>query len=136
TLPRGGHPYGRHRHPCWRQPLAGALQLTPTGYCPWERRQPPLQLAASASGAGLPCGLALAVGGRPCMGASCGWPPLLLAAFTAKTQEIVYLCIPYPDGEDEGGQASSSLAIYTRWISAAKLPQSDLTTLAQREGGE
>ncbi|RWW23350.1 hypothetical protein GW17_00012406 [Ensete ventricosum] len=50
--------------------------------------------------------------------------------------EIVYLCIPYPDGEDEGGQASSSLAVSTRWISAAKLLQSDIATLAQREGGE
>ncbi|RRT36859.1 hypothetical protein B296_00042509 [Ensete ventricosum] len=40
------------------------------------------------------------------------------------------------DGEDEGGQASSSLAISTRWISIAKLLQSDLTTLAEREGGE
>ncbi|RWV92735.1 hypothetical protein GW17_00044863 [Ensete ventricosum] len=50
--------------------------------------------------------------------------------------EIVYPCIPDPDGENEGGQASSSLAISTRWISAAKLLQSDLATLAQREGGE
>ncbi|RZS24005.1 hypothetical protein BHM03_00057025 [Ensete ventricosum] len=47
--------------------------------------------------------------------------------------EIVYPCILDPDGEDEGGQASSSLAISTRWISAAKLLQSDLATLAQRE---
>ncbi|RWV85908.1 hypothetical protein GW17_00052252 [Ensete ventricosum] len=50
--------------------------------------------------------------------------------------EIVYPCILDPDGEDEGGQASSSLAISTRWISAVKLLPSDLTTLAQREGGE
>ncbi|RWW40548.1 hypothetical protein BHE74_00054029 [Ensete ventricosum] len=50
--------------------------------------------------------------------------------------EIVYPYIPDPDGEDEGGQASSSLAVSTRWISAAKLLQSDLTTLAQGEGGE
>ncbi|RWV83253.1 hypothetical protein GW17_00055169 [Ensete ventricosum] len=42
----------------------------------------------------------------------------------------------YPDREDEGGQASSSLAISTRWISIAKLLQSDLATLAQRDGGE
>ncbi|RWW28238.1 hypothetical protein BHE74_00022158 [Ensete ventricosum] len=53
-----------------------------------------------------------------------------------KPQEIVYPCIPDPDGEDEGGQASSSLAVSTRWISATKLLQSDLATLAQREGGE
>ncbi|RWW02440.1 hypothetical protein GW17_00034469 [Ensete ventricosum] len=51
-------------------------------------------------------------------------------------REIVYPCIPDPDGEDEGGQASSSLAVSTRWISAAKLLLSDLATLAQREGGE
>ncbi|RWV77981.1 hypothetical protein GW17_00061120, partial [Ensete ventricosum] len=50
--------------------------------------------------------------------------------------EIVYPCIPYSDGEDEGGQASSSLAVSTRWISTAKLLQSDLATLAQMEGGE
>ncbi|RZS04270.1 hypothetical protein BHM03_00034580 [Ensete ventricosum] len=49
--------------------------------------------------------------------------------------EIVYPCIPNLDGKDEGGQASSS-AVSTRWISTAKLLQSDLTTLAQREGGE
>ncbi|RWW35636.1 hypothetical protein BHE74_00059408, partial [Ensete ventricosum] len=52
------------------------------------------------------------------------------------SREIVYPCIPYPDGEDEGGQASSSLAVSTRWISTAKFLQSDLITLAQREGGE
>ncbi|RWV76795.1 hypothetical protein GW17_00062481, partial [Ensete ventricosum] len=50
--------------------------------------------------------------------------------------EIVYPRIPDPDGEDEGGQASSSLAVSTRWISVAKLLQYDLATLAQREGGE
>ncbi|RWW40537.1 hypothetical protein BHE74_00054043 [Ensete ventricosum] len=47
----------------------------------------------------------------------------------------VYPCIPDPDGEDDRGQASS-LAVSTRWISAARLLQSDLATLAQREGGE
>ncbi|RWW67912.1 hypothetical protein BHE74_00024605, partial [Ensete ventricosum] len=45
-------------------------------------------------------------------------------------------CDRHPDGEDEGGQASSSLAVSTRWISVAKLLQSDLATLVQREGGE
>ncbi|RWV96761.1 hypothetical protein GW17_00040504 [Ensete ventricosum] len=50
--------------------------------------------------------------------------------------EIVYPCIPDPDGEDEGGQVSSSLAVSTRWISAMKLLQSDLATLAHREGRE
>ncbi|RRT33238.1 hypothetical protein B296_00041411 [Ensete ventricosum] len=58
--------------------------------------------------------------------------PRLLSSFW----EIVYPYIPNPDGEDEGGQASSSLAVSTRWISTAKLLQSDLATLAQREGGE
>ncbi|RWV76807.1 hypothetical protein GW17_00062471 [Ensete ventricosum] len=51
-------------------------------------------------------------------------------------REIIYPCIPDPDGEDKGGQASSSLAVSTQWIYAAKLLQSDLVTLAQREGGE
>ncbi|RWV86989.1 hypothetical protein GW17_00051059 [Ensete ventricosum] len=48
-----------------------------------------------------------------------------------------HMAYPYGDldGEDEGGQASSSLAVSKRWISAAKLLQSDLATLAQREGG-
>ncbi|RWV93841.1 hypothetical protein GW17_00043671, partial [Ensete ventricosum] len=54
----------------------------------------------------------------------------------ASHAEIGYPCIPYSDGEDEGGQASSSLAVSTRWISAAKLLLSDLATLAQRQGGE
>ncbi|RWW07506.1 hypothetical protein GW17_00029112 [Ensete ventricosum] len=64
----------------------------------------------------------LAVGGRPLQ--------------AQRGQEIVYSYIPDPDGEDDGGQASSSLAVSTRWISAAKLLQSDLATLAQRERGE
>ncbi|RWW03771.1 hypothetical protein GW17_00033037 [Ensete ventricosum] len=51
-------------------------------------------------------------------------------------REIVYPRIPDPDREDEGGQASFSLAVSTRWISIAKLLKSDLATLAQREGGE
>ncbi|RWW05713.1 hypothetical protein GW17_00030996 [Ensete ventricosum] len=46
------------------------------------------------------------------------------------------LALVDPDGEDEGGQASSSLAVFTRWISIAKLLQYDLATLTQREGGE
>ncbi|RWV78409.1 hypothetical protein GW17_00060630, partial [Ensete ventricosum] len=50
--------------------------------------------------------------------------------------EIIYPCIPDLDGEDEGGQVSSSLAVSTQWISIVKLLQSDLTTPAQREGGE
>ncbi|RRT31255.1 hypothetical protein B296_00048803, partial [Ensete ventricosum] len=51
-------------------------------------------------------------------------------------KEIVDPCIPDPDGEDEGGQASSSLAVSTGWISTAKLLISDLVTPTQREGGE
>ncbi|RWV92908.1 hypothetical protein GW17_00044675 [Ensete ventricosum] len=59
-----------------RQPLAGALQsvpfagivpqptvpagAAPAGCCPRERRRPPLRIAAPVSGAGLPCGLAMA----------------------------------------------------------------------------
>ncbi|RRT54342.1 hypothetical protein B296_00022331, partial [Ensete ventricosum] len=34
-----------------------------------------------------PCGLALAVGGRPYMEAGRGWPLLLLVAFATKTQQ-------------------------------------------------
>ncbi|RWV77300.1 hypothetical protein GW17_00061888, partial [Ensete ventricosum] len=69
-------------------------------------------------------------------------PPLCMWALAAAYRplaggrEIVYPCILDPDREDEGGQASSSLAVSTRWISTAKLLQSDLATLAQREGGE
>ncbi|RZS04241.1 hypothetical protein BHM03_00034548, partial [Ensete ventricosum] len=68
------------------------------------------------------------------------WPWLqpaapLQGALVAAWREIVYPCIPDPDREDEGGQASS-LVVSTRWISVAKLLQSDLATLAQREGGE
>ncbi|RRT63619.1 hypothetical protein B296_00012657, partial [Ensete ventricosum] len=61
--------------------------------------------------------------------------PFTRASFAEKT-EIVYPCIPDPDGKDEGGPASSSLAVSIRWISTAKLLQSDLATLAQREGGD
>ncbi|RZR81107.1 hypothetical protein BHM03_00007267 [Ensete ventricosum] len=61
-------------------------------------------------------------------------------AGASHAQEIVYPCIPNLDREDEGGQASSSLAessyILVFQISVAKLLQSDLATLAQREGGE
>ncbi|RRT58613.1 hypothetical protein B296_00046434, partial [Ensete ventricosum] len=47
--------------------------------------------------------------------------PLGVAESVGKPQEIVYPCIPKSDGEDEEGQASSSLAVSTRWISTAKL---------------
>ncbi|RWV81328.1 hypothetical protein GW17_00057259 [Ensete ventricosum] len=69
-------------------------------------------------------------------------PPRVMRAIAALmhdnacAREIIYPCIPDLEGEDEGGQASSSLAVSTRCISAAKLLQYDLATLAQREGGE
>ncbi|RZR73187.1 hypothetical protein BHM03_00021236, partial [Ensete ventricosum] len=110
TLARGSHPCGRRRGPCWRQPLAGALQPSPFAGVALaavgraHRRCPcgllPLRIATPASGVGLPCGLGMAaigrppvgglghglvVGGRPCMGAGRGWSRLLQAAFTAKT---------------------------------------------------
>ncbi|RWW02441.1 hypothetical protein GW17_00034468 [Ensete ventricosum] len=67
-----------------------------------------------------------------------GRPSSLLPSLRkrSKNAEIVYPCISDPDGEDEGGQASYSLAVSTRWISTAKLLQFDFATLAQREGGE
>ncbi|RWV80096.1 hypothetical protein GW17_00058681 [Ensete ventricosum] len=90
-----------------------------------------------------------AMAGCPCRGPGRGQPPLhadsmhvaapppqVVPTFAANRcnkrveQEIVYPRIPDPDGEDEGVQASSSLAVSTRWISAAKLLQSDLATLA------
>ncbi|RRT32832.1 hypothetical protein B296_00019894 [Ensete ventricosum] len=51
------------------------------------------------------------------------------------SREIIYPCIPDPEGEDEGGQASS-LTVSIRWIFVARLLQSKLTTLAQKGGGE
>ncbi|RWV77859.1 hypothetical protein GW17_00061258 [Ensete ventricosum] len=90
-------------------------------FCP---QAPPLRAAVAGLGRGL------VVGGRPYMGAGRGWLPLLAPS------EIVYPCILDPDGKDERGQASSSLAVSTRWISAVKFLQYDLATLAQREGGE
>ncbi|RWV84024.1 hypothetical protein GW17_00054296, partial [Ensete ventricosum] len=86
----------------------------------------------------------LAVASRPLAGglgrsrlplATSHGQPLLLVVL-AVNADIVYPCILDPDGEDERGQASSSLAVSTRWISAVKLLLSDLATLAQREGGE
>ncbi|RZS15765.1 hypothetical protein BHM03_00047641, partial [Ensete ventricosum] len=87
---------GRSR-PCpWAAtaPAGGAFayKCHPAGCCPYGRL-PPL-----AGAAGLPFALALvitaaplqgalAVGGRPCMGAGRGSSPLLLATFTAKMQQ-------------------------------------------------
>ncbi|RWV91237.1 hypothetical protein GW17_00046485 [Ensete ventricosum] len=67
----------------------------------------------------------MAAGGRPCMG------PWLWAATLASGLPTGRLYIPKildPDGEDEEGQASSSLAISTRWMVAAILLQSQLKT--------
>ncbi|RWV83954.1 hypothetical protein GW17_00054376, partial [Ensete ventricosum] len=68
--PRGHHPYGWRRRPCWRQPLAGTLQLqaaVPTGGCR------PCELAVT----GRARGLALATAGRPLAGSlGFGWPTL------------------------------------------------------------
>ncbi|RZS20573.1 hypothetical protein BHM03_00053106 [Ensete ventricosum] len=115
--------------PCGRPPLAGGLAAV--GRSLQVTR---LSLAAPTGG--------LAVASHLYMQTACIWLPLprmqrrLSLLIAATSTEIVYPCIPYPDREDEGGQASSSLAVSTRWISSVKLLQSDLTTLAQKEGGE
>ncbi|RWW47306.1 hypothetical protein BHE74_00046720, partial [Ensete ventricosum] len=106
------------------QLLAGWPLATAT----YERRLAACPLAGTAlrattTLAGLPQP-AVPAGATPC--------GLALAAIWL---EIVYPCIPDQDREDEGGQASTSLAV-SRWISAVKLLQSDLATLALGEGGE
>ncbi|RWV79702.1 hypothetical protein GW17_00059119 [Ensete ventricosum] len=68
----------------WRQPLAG-----------WPQ---PFVLA----------GLLPLLVATPCRGPGHSRPPL-----QGGWPEIIYLCILDPDGEDEGGQASSSLAVST-----------------------
>ncbi|RWW61709.1 hypothetical protein BHE74_00031219 [Ensete ventricosum] len=137
---------------CWRSPLqaatlaGGASARRLPSYGRRTRSRPPLagwsraivcRPLAAAPAAWLRvsrcsrspiCMGALATAAHPLAG---GQPPL-----QGGWPEIVYPCIPDPDGEDGGGQASSSLAVSTRWISAAKLLQSGLATLAQREGGE
>ncbi|RWV85699.1 hypothetical protein GW17_00052489, partial [Ensete ventricosum] len=117
-----------------------------TALCDWQ----PLARGLAVAGrpllvarpwSAIPAG-GLALASHLCMQTTCMWPPLhrrqrlLSLPIAATSVEIVYPCIPDPDGEDEGGQASSSLAISTQWISVVKLLQSDLATLAQREGGE
>ncbi|RZS15163.1 hypothetical protein BHM03_00046949 [Ensete ventricosum] len=52
--------------------------LLPTSAAPYGRRWPPSRAGPGRN---------LAVGGQPCMGAGRGWSPLLLAAFTTKTQQ-------------------------------------------------
>ncbi|RWV78666.1 hypothetical protein GW17_00060325, partial [Ensete ventricosum] len=123
-----------------RQSLAGALQSAPLRALRCQRLSAlrdatpvgdlPLRVGP-ASSRPPPCRGPWLRPGRGWPALHGGWSPLLLTAFTAKT-EIVYLCIPDSDGENEGGQASSSLAISTRWISVAKFLQYDLATLVQR----
>ncbi|RWV84430.1 hypothetical protein GW17_00053859, partial [Ensete ventricosum] len=119
----------------WPQPAAPV----PAGGRPLRAIAPeggrPLQVVGSPHAGG-----ALAATGRPYRGGR-GWTWLAAPlqgglSVAGCSLEIVYPCIPDPDREDEGGQASSSLTVSTRWISAAKLLQSDLATLVQREGGE
>ncbi|RWW36267.1 hypothetical protein BHE74_00058716 [Ensete ventricosum] len=88
---------------------------------------------------------ALATADRPMQGAwpqptaplqgglGCSRPPM-----QGGWPEIVYPCIPDPDEKmkEVKRPPPSSLVVSTRWISAAKLLQSDLATLAQMEGGE
>ncbi|RWW53996.1 hypothetical protein BHE74_00039461 [Ensete ventricosum] len=100
---------------------------TPTGVAPtgasYARGRSHMLAAAPARGFGRgrspPCrgrwSQLAAPCSRPSMGAGRGQPPLQRARL-----EIVYPCIPDPDGEDEGGQASSSLAVSTRLIFAMK----------------
>ncbi|RWW17093.1 hypothetical protein GW17_00018997 [Ensete ventricosum] len=125
-----------------RPPLQAAALLAGLPLVASQRAAAPCGLAAGAAYARRrrpfmrqPCPRATAhAGGCPCKGL---WPqPAAPCSWPGRGWEIVYPCIPDPDGEDEGGQASSSLAVSTRWISAGKLLQSDLATLAQREGGE
>ncbi|RWV96698.1 hypothetical protein GW17_00040572 [Ensete ventricosum] len=56
---------------CWRLPLQGALVMVGR------------PLVGGLGRSRLPLAAGLALGGRPCMGAGCGWRPLLFAAKTA-----------------------------------------------------
>ncbi|RWV80269.1 hypothetical protein GW17_00058489 [Ensete ventricosum] len=82
----------------WSQSVVPA-SAAPAGYCPRERRWPPLRVAALASDASLPYGLALAaadrplawglgrglaVGGQHCMGA--GRPSSLLPSLRKRNK--------------------------------------------------
>ncbi|RWW36126.1 hypothetical protein BHE74_00058882 [Ensete ventricosum] len=112
----------------WRLPLRAGRPCRGPG-----RSRPPL--AGSQAMADRPC-RGPAVANHLCMQTTRMWPPLprrqclLLLPVTITSAEIVYRCIPDPDGEDEGGQASSSLAVSIQWISVVKLLQSNLATLA------
>ncbi|RZS08568.1 hypothetical protein BHM03_00039562 [Ensete ventricosum] len=160
ALSRGDHPCGQlrscKRHLHGRAPLRTghrqvlallATGVALTGNASASKHRPcellPLRAAAASrpltgglGGSRLPHEVGIAMGGRPCMGAARGWPPLLLLVATRIRErlilprEIVYPCILDPNGEDEGGQAPSSLAVSTRWNSVAKLLQFELATLA------
>ncbi|RWW56717.1 hypothetical protein BHE74_00036548 [Ensete ventricosum] len=128
TVTIGGHRVAGS-FPCrWLLPVGGLGRSRPPLYGAWPWP------AATTWG--------LAVIGRPCRGPG-PWPATLIGGLAvapflfphflycenAARTEIVYPCIPNPDTEDEGGQASSSLTVSTQWISVAKLLQSDLVTL-------
>ncbi|RWW23571.1 hypothetical protein GW17_00012176 [Ensete ventricosum] len=82
ALPRGDNPGGRPLD----ETLAGALQPTPFVGAALQEAVAPTAAMPCWRLPPLPAGLGrgMAVGGRPCMGASRGWPPLLLAAFVVK----------------------------------------------------
>ncbi|RWW60057.1 hypothetical protein BHE74_00032974, partial [Ensete ventricosum] len=111
-----------------------------------RRWQPPMRAGRSrpcprvATPSGLlslraiaPCRRALAATNRPYRGVGWPWPVAPLQGSLAVAGCPLQLATTNPDREDERGQASSSLAVSIRWISIAKLLQSDLATLA--EGG-
>ncbi|RWV94130.1 hypothetical protein GW17_00043364 [Ensete ventricosum] len=110
AVPAGGYPM-RAAAPASDHPLQGAW-LQPAAPLKGGlgcNRQPICRWPTAPAG-----GLAVAMPG-------CPLHLLLLLQKCSKNAEIVYPCTPDPDGEDEGGQASTSLAVSTRWISAAKL---------------
>ncbi|RZS26404.1 hypothetical protein BHM03_00059738 [Ensete ventricosum] len=108
----------------------GSVKVTVGPTMPWREITTHLRAVALTGGPWLQP--AAPVGG----GVGRGQPPPYRgpwsqpAAPCSQPREIVYPCIPDPNGEDEGGQASSSLAVSTRWISATKLLQFGLATLA------
>ncbi|RWV76780.1 hypothetical protein GW17_00062502 [Ensete ventricosum] len=93
AVPTSGRAGGWRPPPCRRAVSDRHLWAPPCSLPPCERDAAgdyhPYGLVAARRAhkrrplrAGL--GRGLAVGGRPCMGADHSWPPLLLAAFTAK----------------------------------------------------
>ncbi|RWV83968.1 hypothetical protein GW17_00054361, partial [Ensete ventricosum] len=82
-----GVAYASRHHPCRHQPCPRAIAHA--GGCPckglWS--WPAATLAGGLGRNQLPLVVGLVVGGRPCMGVGNSWPPLLLTAFTVKTQQ-------------------------------------------------